>query len=193
MTRRLNELENYKRTQDLKADQYQCKTDPILLDRVAAIEKDLKELKAPKAAPPKPEPPKPEPPKAVAATPPKPLEPPVKKNEPLRVDWIYDLSEAHGTQKDLRRPLMLAFSQSKKLCPKCASVRENCYANGKIFSEISTKFVPYWAPTGWSEQSFEYEVTGFPTVVIEYGSGQRKSFVPSEDPERFLKQLREYE
>jgi ATP-dependent exoDNAse (exonuclease V) beta subunit len=183
---------SFKDAQNLKADQYQCKTDPTLLARLSKLEKWKKDLEdATKKQNDRLE-------KLLhEESPPLPPEPEAKKVTPApapvtKLDWFYDIGDARREAKKAHRPILLAFNQVKELCRKCYSVRENCYKNARDFGEISRNFVPYWAPTGWSEMTDEYNVTGFPTVVIDYGDHKR-SFVPSDDPDRFLEQLKEYE
>ena len=106
---------------------------------------------------------------------------------------MYDITKARQLAANTNRPIFLAFNQKKDLCEKCWMVRENCYKDAKCFGEISREFVPYWAPTGWSDLTVQYEVTGFPTVVIDYGQGRREHFAPSTDPGRFMTQLKEKE
>lgn len=233
LSKKITELQSswnsFKSTQELKADQYQCKTDPLVLARLSKIEKwqkdqddatkkqnveldkllkqmeeqnkvrrDAEESNAVDNAAAKSTPP------PVKKEAPSSVPPPEKPNsldreantepeKPEAVDWIYDIRSARTKALDKKRPILLAFNQSTDLCPKCYSVRENCYKNARCFGEISRNFVPYWPPTGWSSMTAEYKVTGFPTVVVDYGNNRIRSFAPSADPQRFLAQLKEYE
>lgn len=176
----------FKKTEELKADKFQCKTDPLVTQRLDALEKWqknfdeqdkemakqldglLKDIKGKAEEKP-------------------------KEDRSAKVDWVYDIDVARQRASQTSRPIWLSFNQSRALCEKCYHVRENCYKDAKCFGEISRNFVPMWTPTGWSNLTNEYEVSGFPTVVIDYGNGRRKSFSPSEDPERFLAQVKEFE
>lgn len=190
-----NPLEARVKAIESKEDLFQCKTDPSVIARLNALEdrnkkadeedakmaKELNELlqkmkadwgedgqKPLKAAPPKPQ----------------------KDRE---VEFMYDEAEAKKLAQELGRPLLITFHQEEDICKKCKAVRANCYQSKRVRNELFTKFVCIWPPTGWSSLTSKYEVTGFPTVAVSTGESTWETFSPSDDPDRFLEQVRRFE
>lgn len=108
------------------------------------------------------------------------------------VDWLYSVDTGQRTASELQRPVMLAFTARN--CAICDVVKARVYSSSRVMREVSKETVPVWCyiePNDPRAMAFarSYGAVPFPKVVILLPNGQRRSFTPETNPERFLDQL----
>lgn len=107
------------------------------------------------------------------------------------VPWQYNLEDARALSKKSNRPLIICFTTDG--CGPCILRDRNVYPVSRVWQKMHREFISVYlhvsGNTNKSAADF-YGISRYPRTVIDDGKNTPKVFMPADNPDGFLAQLK---